>query len=78
MPMVARRRGRAWGERGNGEMLTVDPAKASAGLGTSCVRRIDGDGDLRRPEVMKATGLGSTLRCTGERAGGGYGLLVLR
>ena len=24
------------------------------------------------------TGLGSTLQCTGERAGGGYGLLVLR
>ena len=24
------------------------------------------------------TGLGSTLRCTGEGAGGGYGLLVLR
>ena len=24
------------------------------------------------------TGLGSMLRCTGERAGGGYGLLVLR
>ena len=31
-------------ERGNGEMLTVDPAKALAGSGTSCVRRIDGGG----------------------------------
>ena len=41
--------------RGKEEGLTADSQSRPVCSGTSCVRRIDGDGDLRRPEVMKAT-----------------------
>ena len=61
---VVRRRGRARGERGNGQGLTRGRERSSVGSGKPLQRRID-DGDLRAPE-MKTTTLRSTAASSGR------------
>ena len=59
-------------ERGNGEMLTVDPAKASAGSGKHwCGRSVVGDLGQPAMKTTRVATMEAVRRCVARRGGGG-------